>query len=43
MLIAAKTWEETKANSDKLSRKFKLEDLEKVKFMLGNQIDSDRE
>nr|CCA21192.1 putative polyprotein [Albugo laibachii Nc14] len=43
MLIGAKTLEEIKAISDKLSRKFQLEDLGKVKFMLGIQVDYDRE
>nr|CCA23220.1 putative polyprotein [Albugo laibachii Nc14] len=43
MLIGAKTLEEMKAISDKLSRKFKLKDLGKVKFMLGIQVDYDRE
>nr|CCA18868.1 putative polyprotein [Albugo laibachii Nc14] len=42
-LIGAKTLEEIKAISDKLSRKFKLKDLGKVKFMLGIQVDYDRE
>ena len=43
MLIGAKTLEEIKAISDKLSSKFKLKDLGKVKFMLGIQVDYDRE
>ena len=43
MLIGAKTLEEMKAISDKLSRKFKLKDLGKVKFTLGTQVDYERE
>nr|CCA15713.1 putative polyprotein [Albugo laibachii Nc14] len=43
MSIGAKTLEEIKAISDKLSRKFKLKYLGKVKFMLGIQLDYDRE
>ena len=43
MSIGAKTLEEVKAISDKLSRKFKLKYLGKVKFMLGIQLDYDRE
>nr|CCA26485.1 putative polyprotein [Albugo laibachii Nc14] len=43
MFIGAMTLEEIKAISDKLSRKFKLKDLGKAKFMLGIQVDYDRE
>nr|CCA17202.1 putative polyprotein [Albugo laibachii Nc14] len=43
MFIGAKTLEEIKAISDKLSRKFKLKDLGKAKFMLGIQVDYDQE
>nr|CCA18091.1 putative polyprotein [Albugo laibachii Nc14] len=43
MLIGAKTLKEIKAISDKLSRKFKLKDLQKVKSMLGIQVHYDRE